>query len=119
MADCSGGGGGLLPHHPPTTLSGDGGGGHIRSRGGGAGAIRPTGLHLVDEGLNGGELLRQVTQVRLEGVKLLVQVVQSLRQWLDPESEKPQRVQLECVKTSWVGASSHRRNLVLSLGPQK
>lgn len=95
MFDCSGGGGGLLLHHPPPTLSGGGG----RSRGGGAGAgggtLRPTALHLVDEGLDGGELLRQVTQVGLEGVELLVQVVQSLRQRLDPEGEKPQRVQVE------------------------
>lgn len=101
----AGGGGDLLPHHPPPALSGHGGGGRGRSRGVGAGTgpgpgagggtTASAGLHLVDEGLDGGELLRQVTQVSLEGVKLLVEVVQSLRQWLDPEGEKPQRVQAE------------------------
>lgn len=106
MVDRSGGaagGGDLLPHHPPPALSGDDGGGCGRRRGGGAGAgggaISSTGLHLVDEGLNGGELLRQVTQVSLEGVELLVEVVQSLRQCLDPEGEKPQRV-YDTVRTS-------------------
>lgn len=94
MVDCSGGGGGdLLSNHPPPTLSGHGGRGCIRSRGdsagSGAGTVSPTGLHLVNKGLDGGELLSQVTQVCLQGVKLLVQVVQSLRQRLNPEGETP------------------------------
>lgn len=93
----AGGGGDLLPHHPPPALSGDDGGGRGRSRGGGTSAgsrtVSTTGLQLIDEGFDGGELLCQVAQVSLEGVELLVEVVQSLRQRLDPEGESPQRVQ--------------------------
>lgn len=78
-----GGGGGLLLHHPPGGLSGD----RSRSRGRAGGRARGVapGFDLVDESLDGGELLGQVAQVSLEGVELFVEVVQSLRQRLDPE----------------------------------
>lgn len=45
-------------------------------------------LHFVDEGLDGRELVRQLAKVGLQGVELLVQVIQSLRQRWDPEKEK-------------------------------
>lgn len=76
----------LLLHHPPPGLSGDGARARSRSRSG-VGVVGTACLHLVDESFYGGELLGQVAQVSFEGVELLVEVVESLRQWLDPEQE--------------------------------
>lgn len=59
--------------------------GHCRRGGGRVGFLR---LHLIDEGLDGRELVGQLAEVGLQGVELLVQVIQSLRQGLDPEKEK-------------------------------
>lgn len=107
----AGGGGDLLPQHPPPALSGDGGRCRSRSRGGGAAAgsrtISTASLQLIDEGFDGRELLRQVTQMSLEGVELLVEVVQSLRQRLDPEGESPQRIQPDFTVDDTVKKSSH------------
>lgn len=87
---CLGGGGGLLLHHPPPGLSGDGGRRPGRGRGRGrasVGVVGTAGLHLINESFYGGKLLGQVAQVSFERVELLVEVVQSLRQRLDPEQE--------------------------------
>lgn len=73
------GGGGFLPDHPPSTLPLDRTGGRIRTS-----VIGAAGLDLVNETLDGGELLCQVPQPLLEGVELLVEVVQGLGQRLDP-----------------------------------
>lgn len=45
-------------------------------------------LQLVNEGFNGRELIHQLTKVGLQGIELLVQVIQSLRERLDPEKKK-------------------------------
>lgn len=80
-------GGGDLLHHPPPGLSGDG-------RWNAGGDADTVGLHLVNVGFDGGELLSEVSQPSLQSVELLVEVVQSLRQRLDPEQEHKQ-TQLE------------------------
>lgn len=69
-----------LDHPPSHRRDGHGGGG-----GGGVGFLR---LQLVDEGLDGGELVRQLAEVGLQGVELFVQVIQSLGQRLDPEKKE-------------------------------
>lgn len=76
------GGGGDLLHHPPPGLSGDG-----RWDAGGDVGVAAVGFHLVDIGFDGGELLGEVSQAGFQSVELLVEVVQSLRQRLDPEQE--------------------------------
>lgn len=81
LGGCSGR---LLLQHPPPGLSGDGARARSRS---GVGVVGTAGLHLVDESFYGGKLLGQVAQVSFEGVELLVEVVESLRQRLDPEQE--------------------------------
>lgn len=83
LGGCSGR---LLLQHPPPGLSGDGAWARSRSRSG-VGVVGTAGLHLVDESFYGGKLLGQVAQVSFEGVELLVEVVESLRQRLDPEQE--------------------------------
>lgn len=45
-------------------------------------------FQLINEGLDGRELFRQVAEVGLQGVELLVQVIQSLRQRLDPGKKR-------------------------------
>lgn len=45
-------------------------------------------LQLIDEGFDGSELIYQVAEVGLQGIELLVQVIQSLRERLDPETKK-------------------------------
>lgn len=82
------GGGGDLLHHPPPGLSGDG----RRDAGGDVGVgVGAVGFRLVDVGFDGGELLGEVAQPAFQSVELLVEVVQSLRQRLDPEQEGKQR----------------------------
>lgn len=81
---CLGGGRDLLFHQSPPRLSGDGGHSWAGVR---AGVVRTAGLQLVDESFDVGKLLGQVTQVGFECVELLVEVVQSFRQWLDSEQE--------------------------------
>ena len=79
-------GGGLLPHQPPPALSGDGARRRFRSSVGvGVGLAGLASFHVIDEGFDSRELLRQVPQASFEGVELLVEVVQSVRQRLDPE----------------------------------
>lgn len=72
-------GSGLLLYQPPPGLSGDRG-----DRGRGLGGVGAVSLDLVDEGLYCGELLSEVAEVSLEGVELLVEVVESLGERLDP-----------------------------------
>lgn len=84
-----GGRGRLLPHHPPPSAALPGP--RPRDRGwswGRGSSVGLSGFELVDEGFDGGELLGEVTQVSFESVELLVEVVQSLRQWLDPGGSK-------------------------------
>lgn len=92
-----GGSGGLFPHQPPAWP-----GSWSRCRAGvgvgagagvcigvgigvGVGVGGAAGFDLVDESFYGGKLLSQVTQVSLKSVELFVEVIQGLRQRLDPE----------------------------------
>lgn len=72
MGQLGGGGGDLLQHSPPR-LSGDDR--WNRSIGGVGVGVDAVGLHLIDESLNGGELLSEVSQAGFECVELLVEVV--------------------------------------------
>lgn len=68
-----GGGGGDLLQHPPPGLSGDGR--WNRSAGGDVGVgVGTVGLHLINKGFDGSELLSEVSQAGFQSVELLVEV---------------------------------------------
>lgn len=53
-------------------------------------------LQLINEGLDRSELIGQLAKVGLQGIELLVQVIQSLRQRLDPGKTKGKRKKQKC-----------------------